>query len=69
MTVSAVIEEGLIDFEQRWGLRPNAMVMHPRTFHLLISETTPPAEQLLEFDEIKILRSPDMPEGKIRFAL
>jgi hypothetical protein len=69
MKVITVINEGLADFEHRWGLRPNAMVMHPQTFYALNAEDPRTPETFLEYDQVKILRSQDMPVGKIRFVL
>ena len=69
MKITTTIDEGLHDFEHRWGLRPNAMVMHPQTFYALNVESPRPPDGFLEYNEVKILRSQDMPVGKIRFVL
>lgn len=65
MTTEETVSEAIIAFAKRWGVHPNGILLHPRTY----IGTSLPCTGSMEFEGIPIFRSPDMPEGKIRFVL
>lgn len=60
-----IILDGLQAFAKRWGLKPNGILIHPKTFYTL-------GETYLHkaiFNGITIYRSPDIYENEIKFVI
>jgi hypothetical protein len=65
-----IIRDGIVNFEARWGLRPNGILMHPWTFLELRKDTTQyPGDDMDFVEGIAIYRSPDMKDNEIKFVL
>lgn len=68
MPYKQLIDNAIRDFEKRWGVRPNGILMHMELFgeHYNKGDVH---YSLMEHDGIPIMRTTDIPTNVIRFVL